>query len=244
VPSRQPPSTVPANPDSRAERTAPTKAIIFDIGRVIVRVNLNRLLEPLAALLPAGVVAGAHASEKLSPQQVWSAIESDRRWPDWQEGRMTAPQWHEHITARLKVTISYAEFCEAWNRALDPQPILEEALFENLGKHYWLALLSNTDPLHSAHMESYFSFMKHFPVRIYSCRVGASKPSPAIYAAALDALGILPSEALYIDDIPEYATAAQQLGLDAIRFESRPQLLEQLSSRGLLADSPTLSPRR
>jgi FMN phosphatase YigB (HAD superfamily) len=55
-----------------------------------------------------------------------------------------------------------------------------------------------------------------------------------IYAAALDALGVLPAEALYIDDIEEYATAARHLGLDAIRFESPAQLSAQLSKRGLL----------
>ena len=43
------------------ERAVPIKAVIFDIGRVIVRVNLNRLAEPLAAMVPSG--AGAHASE-------------------------------------------------------------------------------------------------------------------------------------------------------------------------------------
>jgi glucose-1-phosphatase len=210
----------------------PIKAIIFDIGRVIVRVNLNRLVEPLAALVPSG--AAVRASEKLSPQQVWSAIESDPHWGDWQEGRMTPRQWHEHLTGRLRVGIGYQEFCEVWNRALDPQPILEEALFEKLGKRCRLALLSNTDPLHSAHLESHFAFMKHFPVRVYSCRVGASKPSPAIYAAALDTLGLPPSEALYIDDIAEYAAAAQGLGLEAIRFENPTQLLAQLSERRLL----------
>lgn len=229
MPGRESPAT---SSTKRAERV---KAIIFDIGRVIVRVNLNRLAEPLAALVPS--VASAQASEKLSPQQVWSAIESDSRWGDWQEGRMTPHQWYEHLTRRLRVTIGYAEFCEAWNRALDPELILDETLFEKLGKRYRLALLSNTDPLHSAHLESHFAFMKHFPVRIYSWRVGASKPSPAIYVAALDALGISPAEALYIDDIAEYAAAAQQLGLDAIRFESSPQLLAQLSERALL-DAP------
>lgn len=207
-------------PAASTKGPVPIKAVIFDIGRVIVRVNLNRLAEPLAALVPSG--AGAHAAEKLSPQQVWSAIESDSRWGDWQEGRMTPRQWHEHLTGRLRVTIGYAEFCEAWNRALDPETILEEALFDKLSQRYRLAVLSNTDPLHSAHLESHFAFMKHFPVRIYSCAVGASKPSPAIYAAALDALGVHPAEALYIDDIAEYAAAARQLGLDAIRFESSP----------------------
>jgi HAD superfamily hydrolase (TIGR01509 family) len=222
-------------PTLSPKRPAPIKAVIFDIGRVIVRVNLNRLAETLAALVPSG--AGAHASEKLSPQQVWSTIESDSRWADWQEGRMAPHQWYEHLTGRLRVAIGYADFCEAWNRALDPDPILKETLFERLGERYRLALLSNTDPLHSAHLEGHFAFMKHFPVRIYSWRIGASKPSPAIYVAALDALGISPAEALYIDDIAEYAAAAQQLGLDAIRFESSPQLLAQLSQRGLL-DAP------
>ena len=224
MPGREPSSSVP-NP-------LPTKAIIFDIGRVIVRVNLSRLLDPLAALVPAG--SGTDASEKLSPQQAWSAIESDPRWADWQEGRMTPRQWHEHLSERLKVTIGYADFCEAWNSAFDPEPIIEEAWFERLGKRYRLALLSNTDPLHSAHLESHFAFMKHFPVRIYSCRVGASKPSAAIYKAALDAVGARPAEALYIDDIAEYAEAARQLGMVGIRFESRAQLGEELSRRGVL----------
>ena len=69
MPAHEPCSTAP-------NRTAaPTKAIIFDIGRVIVRINLSRLLEPLAALVPAG--AGASPSERLSPQQIWAAIEAD-----------------------------------------------------------------------------------------------------------------------------------------------------------------------
>ena len=48
-----------------------------------------------------------------------------------------------------------------------------------------LALLSNTDPIHVAHFEASYSFVRHFPVRVYSCRVGSSKPSPAIYHHAL-----------------------------------------------------------
>jgi len=212
----------------------PPKAVIFDIGRVIVRINLDRLLEPLAALRPTG--SGAAAAEKRSPERVWSSIENDPRWQDWQEGRMTPHQWHEHLSRRLRMNIGFADFCDAWNRALDPEPILPEELFDRLGATCKLALLSNTDPIHSAHLEAYFAFVKQFPVRIYSCSIGACKPSPAIYAAALGALQVPANEALYVDDIAEFAQAAQQLGLDAIHFESPAQLLKGLSSRGLLAE--------
>ena len=112
--------------------------------------------------------------------------------------------------------------------------MLEESLFETLAKRHKLALLSNTDPLHSTPLEEHFAFVKHFPVRIYSCSVGACKPSPVIFFAALKALGVAPSEALFIDDVEDFTAAAQRVGLDAIHFESPAQLAEQLARRDML----------
>ncbi len=208
------------------------KAVIFDVGRVIVRLNLHRALEPLAR---AQTAPRTRATAKLVPEQLWAAIQADPRWQDWQEGRITPLEWHQYLTARLGMSLAFEEFCAAWNRALDPDTILEEGLFARLGAQYRLALLSNTDPLHAACLDRQFLFGRHFSARIYSCCIGASKPSPAIYQAALDALGITAPEALYIDDIAEYAEAARQLGLDAIRFENPAQLLGELSRRGLIS---------
>lgn len=132
------------------------------------------------------------------------------------------------------MTIGFDQFCHAWNHALDPDLILNESLFESLGKRHKLALLSNTDPLHSAHLESQFPFVRYFPVRVYSWQLGSTKPNPAIYLAALEEVKVSPREALYIDDIAEYVAAAQQLGLEAIQFENPSQLLEELTRRSLL----------
>ena len=118
-----------------------------------------------------------------------------------------------------------AEFRETWNKVLDPETILSESLFVRLGARCRLALLSNTDPIHVECLEQRFAFGRHFPVRVYSCSVGASKPSPAIYEAALETLGVAASEALYVDDIPEFVEAARKIGLDAIRFKTS-ELLE------------------
>jgi glucose-1-phosphatase len=200
----------------------PPKAVIFDIGRVIVRLEPEQALQPLA---------GANGSR--SAHQIWNTVLHDPRWSDWQEGRMEPRDWHEHLTRRLDIAIGFDDFCAAWNRTLHPETILQDSLFAGLAARCKLAVLSNTDPLHSAALDNKFSFLRHFPVRIYSCRVGASKPSPAIYQAALDALNVAPDDALFVDDIAEYVLAAREVGLDAFRFESPSQLLQEFSDRGL-----------
>ena len=192
------------------------RAIIFDIGRVLIRVNVARAMTGLAD----GV--------SLSPQEIWSALEKDPRWNDWQEGRMSPKDWHLHVSRRLGSKLSFEQFVEVWNRALDPTPIHEDAFLAKLGKKYRLGLLSNTDPLHVAHMEKTYAFFEYFPVRIYSCSVGASKPNPIIYKEALQACKVRAQEAVYVDDVPANAQAATQLGMNGIVFQSPEQLHSDL----------------
>jgi glucose-1-phosphatase len=207
------------------------KAVIFDIGRVIVRLDPKRAFAPLASALKQ---AGTPFPEVMSGEDAWDLIRSDERWQDWQEGRISPDEWHQHLTRRLKLSLTFEEFRDAWNRVLHPDLILSETLFVRLGNRCRLALLSNTDPIHAACLEERFKFARHFPVRIYSCGVGASKPSAAIYHRALKGLGVRAQETLYVDDMEEFVRAAREVGLDAIRFRT-PKLLQQaLARRDLL----------
>jgi len=49
--------------------SAPLRAVIFDIGRVLVKLDVPRAIEGLSQ----GV--------SLSPTELWTAIEKDPRWP-------------------------------------------------------------------------------------------------------------------------------------------------------------------
>jgi putative hydrolase of the HAD superfamily len=197
------------------------RAIIFDIGRVLIRVDVSRAMQGMAM------------GTSLSPAELWSAIEKDPHWRDWQEGRMTPRDWHLHLAKKLGVGLTFDEFTNAWNRALDPVPILEQAMLEKLAANYRLALLSNTDPIHVAHIEKSYSFVKLFPVRIYSCAVGASKPDPLIFREALRALKVQAAEAAFIDDVETYAQAARSLGIAGIQFKSPEQLNAELAASGV-----------
>jgi len=192
------------------------RAIIFDIGRVLVRLDV------------AGAMGGLAGMISLTPQETWAAIEHDPRWRDWQEGRMSPRDWQLHICRRLGVNLTFEQFSEIWNRVLDPTPVLDGAFLESLSKRYCLAVLSNTDPIHVAELEKRFDFFRFFKHRIYSCVVGASKPSPLIFRAALQACKTTADNAIYIDDIPAYVETARQLGMTGVVFQSPEQLIADL----------------
>src|SRR5258708_5146495 len=113
-------------------------------------------------------MAGLSSDLKLTPQEVWSAIESDPRSLDWQEGRISPQDWPLHLSKRLGSSLTFEQFKQVWNSALVPEPIQPEPFLENLSKNYRLALLSNTDPIHMADAEARFPFFRFFPIPLYS----------------------------------------------------------------------------
>ena len=74
------------------------RAIIFDIGRVLIRVDVSRSTSGLASGL------------SLTPQEVWSALEKDPLWMDWQEGRISPRDWHLHVNKRLGASTTFEQF--------------------------------------------------------------------------------------------------------------------------------------
>jgi len=197
------------------------RAVIFDVGRVIIRVDLSRSMGALGK------------RDGLTHSQVMRELEIDPRWPDWQEGRMTARDWHAHLSRKFQFSYDFEEFCAIWNRVLDPATILPDPLFEQLAAKCRMALLSNTDPIHVAHFEANYPFVRLFPARVYSCRVGSSKPSPMIYHHALREVSAMPDEAMFIDDLHENVRAAASLGINAFHFTSADELLAEFSRLGL-----------
>lgn len=205
--------------------TAPSdshiQALVFDIGQVILHLTPHRAASALARGMG------------MTPERILAAIEADPQLRDFQEGRLTPEEWHQHLTGQLDLRLDFDQFSDAWNRALG-QLILNENLFADLAAQYRLALLSNTDPIHVLHMGTRFNFFRYFPVRVFSCEVGVSKPAPAIYKHVIRALGVEPQRILYIDDVAEYVEAGRRAGLQAHRFEGTSALVGELRGRVVL----------
>jgi putative hydrolase of the HAD superfamily len=68
-----------------------------------------------------------------------------------------------------------------------------------------------------------------FDVQVYSCDLGLAKPDEAIYARLIEELGVAPSRTLFVDDIGANVEGARRAGLQAVLFESEPQLRDYLA---------------
>jgi HAD superfamily hydrolase (TIGR01509 family) len=198
------------------------RAIIFDIGRVLVRLDLGRAMKELGSGLA------------LSPAELWAMIEKDPLWADWQEGRVSPRDWHLQLTRRLGIPLPFEQFVQVWNLVMDPEPMQGDEFFRALAKSHRLALISNTDRIHVAHLEATYGFVRYFPAkaRIYSCAHGASKPNPLLYLAALRACRVEAHEAVYIDDVLGYVEAARNLGMSGIHYQSGEKLVTELGELG------------
>jgi putative hydrolase of the HAD superfamily len=67
-----------------------------------------------------------------------------------------------------------------------------------------------------------------FDVVIESSKVGVRKPEPRFYQLALDALGIEPAQAVYLDDLGINLKPAKAMGMTTIKVESAAQALAEL----------------
>jgi putative hydrolase of the HAD superfamily len=80
-----------------------------------------------------------------------------------------------------------------------------------------LALLSNC-PSPMADAIDQMSWTDLIPDRFYSCRLGLTKPDPAIYRKVLTAVGARPDDVTFVDDRPPNVAGAAEAGLQALLF--------------------------
>jgi putative hydrolase of the HAD superfamily len=177
----------------------------------------------------------SHSSESAG-RELYAAIQRDPLWLDWQEGRLTPAEWHKNVCRSFGVKANFEQFSQAWNNIIVPEPdlMLPISLFRQLHGRYRLVLLSNTDPLHVTHMSQTFSFTRHFDAAVYSCAIGASKPSREIFRAAIRAAKAPPVRILFVDDVREYTVAARRLGMQAVQFRNCGQFQRELRRRKLI----------
>ena len=69
---------------------------------------------------------------------------------------------------------------------------------------------------------------------VLSFAIGAVKPDERAYLAALQRLGSMAEESLFIDDQARNVEAAREVGMEAILFKDYQSLCRELGNYGIL----------
>jgi putative hydrolase of the HAD superfamily len=192
------------------------RAIIFDYGNVISRVDNNLFLERISGFCDKSV------------SELHKLIYEDSGIPvQYESGLITSEDFHYKISELCGLRMKQDDFIKAFTDIFTP---MEETsrLIRKLKISYKLALLSNTNELDFEHEIRKNESFHLFDAVTLSFVVGEMKPGRKIYMDALGKLNLGPEECIYIDDIREYAEAASALGIAGIHYVSHEQLLGAL----------------
>jgi glucose-1-phosphatase len=198
------------------------RTIIFDLGRVLIPFDFSRGYRAMEEL--CGIPA-AEIRKRIAATDLVSRFES---------GGMEPEDFVRQLTGLLDLSIDYGRFCEIWSSIFLPDPLLPDHLLQALHRNYRLLMLSNTNAIHFGMICDTYPLVRHFDHFILSHEVKAMKPDPRIYRAALAEARCAPGECFFTDDIAEYVDGARRGGIDAVQFQSREQLEQEMKARGIV----------
>ena len=222
------------------------RAVLFDAGNTLLFLDHDRMAAAVGAALGTPLTAERLAG--AAPGAARAAEEA--RGPDRDRARV----YLEALFTGAGVAAPRMDEVGVCLRALHAEghlwcrlePGTREALDRLRSGGLRLAVVSNSDgrveeALAAADLRDYFD------VVLDSALVGVEKPDPAIFRAALEALDVAPSQALYVGDLYDVdVVGARAAGMEAVlllpgaaggahdcrTFDSLPALADDLLTGG------------
>ena len=101
---------------------------------------------------------------------------------------------------------------------------------EILSREHRLWIISDTDPLHFAFLQTKYPLLRERERYYLSYEHGYMKSSPEAFQHVLNDSGIAAHEFILIDDKPENCSAAESVGIKSIRFTTWPETITALAA--------------
>lgn len=179
------------------------KAVIFDLGRVLVHYNHQ-----------ATLAAVAEISQVSVPELHELMMEVDH---DLGVGNLDAADLHEFLVERAGTNPDLDTFLQAYAAGIQrDDAALAYAVELQRRAGLTIGVISNTNAAHVLWLDEYVPELKELDVVMMSNEVGLTKPDPAIFSLMLELLEVEPVQAIFIDDIEINTHAAATLGISTL----------------------------
>jgi len=180
-------------------------SFLFDIGNVILFFDFNIAVRRVADRCD------------VPEAEIFPSIRTLTE--AFERGEMDIPGFANAATERIGFSGTPDELVTALEDIFTVnEPMVE--LIGSLGaKGHPLFLLSNTNAIHVPHFTARYPVFDLFDGATYSHEVGAMKPSPEIYHAAISSHDLDPVSTVYVDDLAVNVEAGCEAGLTGICYD-------------------------
>ena len=186
------------------------KTIIFDLGGVIIDLDVNRTINGFSALsgFSSGKVKNLYTTHPV--------------FHNYEKGLVTDESFREEIRGLFQSKgVEDERIDEVWNAMLLGIPKSKLMLLKSLKENYQVMILSNTNNIHVRQMEqvilpkvSDFSSLDHFVHKIYYSHIlHMRKPDAEIYQYVLDDYNLRAEETIFLDDNADNVKGAEKVGI-------------------------------
>ncbi len=182
------------------------RALILDYGEVLSLPQDNDLVDGMAEI--TGV------DRERFEQAYWRhrrAYDLGRRATDYWRDTLHDLGVSDHAVLESLIDLDV----RSWTRYREPMWALARDVRASGRK---TAILSNGVPEVMARVRADHSLPEIFDVVVVSYELGHAKPDREIYDTTLARLGVIPQDALFVDDRAENIAAADELGLMTFHF--------------------------
>ncbi len=190
---------------------ASVKNIIFDLGGVIINLDMPLTIRKIEAL---GIPEFHKIYGQLAQTDVFDRFD---------KGLISEEEFFTSFIEQFQLKCNVTELIDAWNAMLldFPKNRLEDLLYYRKG--YRTFLLSNTNTTHVKAFEDIL-YKSHgvkdlsgfFEKTYYSCNMGMRKPDREIFEFVLRENNLDPNETIFIDDTIIHVDGARSLGINAL----------------------------
>lgn len=195
------------------------KAVLSDLGNVVIPVQMGHFLKNLAESSRKDMMLVNDVMKKTL--EVGREIDC---------GRRTIRQTFDEFIAG-PLDMNYEQFLDSWYTLLGEEYPQVRRAYERLTVP--LYILSNINDVHAEYLHGRW-FDKLSIACWMSNEIGMAKPSREVFKFVLAEIKCRPEELLFFDDIQENTDGAAALGINAILVKDPDDVVKTLQANNLL----------
>lgn len=184
---------------------------VFDLGGVLIRLNVGRCMRAFEALMGEENMRAVLGMDSRGEGVKAVSVASKQLMADFERGLITPDEFITQVQAFCRPGTTRQEIEDAWMAMLDDLPKERLDVVDRLrAAGHRVYLLSNGNDLHFGFINRTYGLDRHFDRLFLSQEMHLAKPEPEIFRAVDEAIREPDSRIIFIDDIAVNRLAAEQ----------------------------------